>query len=191
VKRKISIAGNSGSGKTTLSRTVAARLRVPHVELDALFHGPGWIQPDPEEFARRILSAIDGLDGWVVDGNYQGHVGGLVLERAELLVWLDLPLATSLRRLVPRTFRRVRSREDLWGSGNRETLRGAFFGRDSLFGWTIGSHRRRRREWPERFTRYPNLEVLRLRSPREVERWLATVPDAGPPAAAEAHSPSQ
>jgi AAA domain len=37
---KIAVVGTSGSGKTTVARELARRLGVPHVELDALYHGP-------------------------------------------------------------------------------------------------------------------------------------------------------
>ena len=34
--------GVSGAGKTTLAARLGRLLDVPHVEIDALFHGPGW-----------------------------------------------------------------------------------------------------------------------------------------------------
>lgn len=181
--RRVSVAGAAGSGKTTTSRAIAARLGLTHVELDALFHGPDWTTPPQREFAKRVTDTLDALDGWVADGNYTGYLGSLVLERADLLVWLDLPLHTCLRRIWRRTWRRIRTREELWESKNRETLRNAFFARESLFVWTVKAHFRHRREWPERFAAHPHLEVVRLRRPRDVERWLAALP--------EAHSPSQ
>ena len=47
--RSVSIQGISGSGKTTLGRALAARLGVPHLETDALVHGPDWTEtPDAE-----------------------------------------------------------------------------------------------------------------------------------------------
>src|SRR5512138_2189086 len=42
VPRRVLVAGTSGSGKTTLAARVAAVLGAPHIEIDSLFHGPGW-----------------------------------------------------------------------------------------------------------------------------------------------------
>jgi adenylate kinase family enzyme len=175
VTRRINVAGISGSGKTTTSRAIAQRLGLTHVDLDALFFGPNWSVPTRKEFERRVLDALDRLDGWVVDGNYSGHLGGLVLERAETLVWLDLPLHLCLRRIWRRTWRRIRTREELWASKNRETIRGALLARDGLIAWTVRAYYRHRREWPTRFAGHPNLRVVRLRSPKDVERWLSTL----------------
>jgi adenylate kinase family enzyme len=183
VARRISVAGDSGSGKTTVSRAIAARLGLPHVELDALFHGANWSTPPSEEFRRRVAETLDARGGWVADGNYTGYLDTLVLERADLLVWLDLPLRVCLRRIWSRTWRRIRTREELWESKNRETLRNAFFSRDSLFLWTLKAHFRHRRDWPARFAAQPHLEVVRLRTQRDVDAWLAALP--------ERHSPSQ
>jgi adenylate kinase family enzyme len=171
VGRRIVVLGASGNGKTTVARTLAARLGVPHVELDALHHGPNWDAPPPDEFRARVAAELAG-DGWVADGDYSSKLGDLVLERAETAVWLDQPLPLILWRLWRRTSRRIRRREELW-SGNRETWRGAFWGRESLFVWTIRTYVRKRRTLPERFARHPHLEVVRLRSPREVKRYLA------------------
>jgi adenylate kinase family enzyme len=68
VARRISVAGASGSGKTTTSLAIAERLGLPHVELDALFHGPDWTTPPQEEFQRRVMETLDALGSWVADG---------------------------------------------------------------------------------------------------------------------------
>jgi adenylate kinase family enzyme len=69
VPSRINVVGTSGNGKTTFSRALAARLGVPYVELDALNHGPNWAEASDEDFRRRVAAAIQGRDGWVVDGN--------------------------------------------------------------------------------------------------------------------------
>jgi hypothetical protein len=108
-------------------------------------------------------------DGWVIDGNYHGKIGTVVLERADVVVWLDPPLRTIMRRLWRRTVDRIRAGDELWSTGNRETWRGAFLHRDSLFVWALKMHVRRRRAWPKRLARF---NLVRLRSPREANEWL-------------------
>jgi Shikimate kinase len=165
------IASASGNGKTTLGRALAQRLAVPFLELDALVHGPNWTETPDAELRRRVEPVVHS-DGWVIDGVYQRKLGTLVLDAADTVVWLDQPLHVWLPRLVRRTWRRLRGREALW-NGNRETLRGAVGGRQSLFGYAVRMHFARRGEWPRTLARYP---VVRLRSPAEVERWLASIP---------------
>ena len=166
--RKVAIiASASGNGKTTLGRQLAHRLDVPFVELDALVHGPNWVET-PDDVLRAQVEPIVASDGWVIDGTYRSKLGDLVIEGADLVVWLDLPIRVWMPRLVRRTWRRMRGREQLWND-NRESLRAVVWGRESLFGWAISSHFRRRREWPEELRGFP---VVRLRTPAEFERFL-------------------
>lgn len=169
--RRLVIKGISGVGKTTLSRELSERLGVPHVELDALHHGPNWESASPELLRSRVNAALDDELGWIVDGNYTSKLGSIVLERAQLIVWLDLPLRTALMRLTRRTASRLWSNEELW-NGNRESLRGVFYGFDGLYAWTLRSHFRNRRAWPQAFGATP---YVHLRSPEMVNQWLAEV----------------
>jgi adenylate kinase family enzyme len=171
--RRVAVVGVTSSGKTTLAQELARRLGAPHIEMDALHWGAGWVQAEPELFRQRVSEAL-APEAWVADGNY-GEVRDLVWGRADTLVWLDYPLARALWRLIVRTFRRVGRRIVLW-NGNRETLRGALFSRDSLFLYLFESHRRLRRTYPALFQQpaYRHLRVVRLRSPRQTARWLAS-----------------
>lgn len=167
---KFVIKGTSGAGKSTFGRQLAERLGLPYIELDGLYHGPNWSEPSPEVFQARVRKVMDAApDGWVIDGNYDTRLGTLVISEAETIVWLDLPLRVKLRRLWGRTIYRIREQPELW-NGNRETWKGAFIGRDSLFGYMLRGHVRHRREWPVRFTQ--DTRLVRLRSESEVQRWL-------------------
>jgi adenylate kinase family enzyme len=171
VARRIVVAGISGNGKTTLAKRLAAQLGVPFTELDALMHLPGWTEADPEDFRRNVQAVMDASDGWVLDGMYHVQLGDLVLRRADTLVWLDQPLPLVLFRLVKRALTDVVTRRDMF-NGNRQTMKFAFWGRESLVGFAITSYSKRRREWPEGIGAPPTLEVVRLRSPAAVEQWL-------------------
>ena len=176
MSRKIAVVGVSGNGKTTFARRLAALLDVPYAELDALNHLPGWVEASEEDFRRSVEAVMIRSDGWVLDGSYQNKLGDLILRRADTSVWLDQPLPLVLRRLITRAVKDIVTKRDLF-NGNRQTWRFAFWGRESLVGFAIRMHFQRRRRWPGEWDGYPNLQIVRLRSPREVDRWLeAQVP---------------
>ena len=169
-RRLAVISSASGNGKTTLGRELAQRLAVTFVELDALVHGPGWTElPDAELRAR--LEPVLARDGWVIDGQYLHKLGSLVLDSADLVIWLDLPIRIWLPRLVRRTVRRVVTREPLW-NGNRESLSAALGGRDALFPYALRTHFARRRQWPAALAQQP---LVRLRTEAAVDALLAGV----------------
>ena len=174
--RRVWVIGISGSGKTTLAAELARRLGVPHVELDAMHHGPDWAEPDLERFRADVAAVVAG-EGWVVDGGYQRKLGTMVPEAADTLIWLDLPLHVSMLRTARRSLGRVLRRTELW-NGNRETLGGLFWGRESLLGWSITQHRIYDRSLPELFAspECADKRILRLRSAKSVRAWLETVP---------------
>lgn len=149
--RRIVIKGSSGVGKTTLSRELSRCLGVPHVELDALHHGPNWQSASPDLLRERVNAALDAERGWVVDGNYSRKLANRVIERAQLIVWLDLPLSIALGRLARRTASRLWRNEELW-NGSRESLGGVC--------------------WPAAFGATP---CVRLRSPQMVRQWAEEV----------------
>ena len=119
--RRVSVVGSSGAGKSTLARAIAQRLDVPYVELDAFMHQPGW-RPRPDGEFMQVVEKATSQPGWVVDGNYRRFViEGPVWQRADTVVWLDLPRRTVMRQVIARTVRRAVTREVLW-NGNREPL---------------------------------------------------------------------
>ncbi len=172
--KRVAVIGASCTGKTTTSRELAARLGVPHIELDALHHDPGWQEAPAEVLQARVDAALAAApDGWVADGNYHGKLGTSVLERADTVVFLDLPYWTALRRVLWRTLWRSLTRRELW-NGNRETFRNAF-SRQSIVWWVIRQHGSYREKWPPRFEPLTHLNVVRLCSAREVRAWLQSI----------------
>ena len=167
--RRILVAGTSGSGKTTLARRVAAMAGVPHTEIDALFHGPGWI---PRESFMGEVTALAAQPGWVTEWQY-GVARPLLLQRAELLVWLDLPLTVVMQRVVRRTVVRRLGRTVLWNDNQEPPLRTFFTDPDHIVRWAWRTRHATARRVAGAVTSRPDLTVVRLTSQQAVDGWLA------------------
>jgi adenylate kinase family enzyme len=162
------VAGTSGSGKTTLARAIAGELGVPCVELDALHHGPAWT-PRPE-FADDVARLV-AQPAWVTEWHYTA-VRELLLGRADCLVWLDLPRALVLRRVVRRTLRRRLRREVLWNGNVEPPLRTFFTDPDHIVRWAWRTHGRTTERVTAARLRRPGLPVVRLTGPSDADAWL-------------------
>lgn len=175
--RRVNVHGVSGSGKSTLARALAERLGVPYVELDALHHEAGWTEVSAEELRARVAPVV-AQEAWVIDGSYRSKIGSLVIERADTVVWLDLPIRTWLPRLAWRTASRMVRREVLW-NGNRERVRN-LFERPNIFGWAWRRHFEHRRTLEAWVREQSTATLVRLRTPADVERFLAGAGSAPP-----------
>ena len=171
---RVSVVGIPGSGKTTVGRRLAASFGIPFVELDSIFHQPGWVELPVDDFRKRVTEALT-APAWVVDGNYSA-VRDLVWQRADTVVWLDLPRRRVMYRIILRTVRRALTRERLW-NGNREPLSN-FYRLDpakNIIRWTWVKYA----DYIERYgtamqdPAYSHLTFVRLRSQHEVDAFLA------------------
>ena len=166
--RRILVAGTSGAGKSTLARRVSNALGLPYTELDSLFHGPGWT---PRAEFEDDVRAVVAQDAWVSEWQYT-PVRPLLLERAELLVWLDLPTPVVLWQVGRRTLRRRLRRTELWNGNLEPPLWTVLADRDHILRWAWRT-RHKLRGLDARLAREaPHLQVVRLRSRRAVERWV-------------------
>jgi len=169
--RRIAIVGGSGAGKTTLGKRLAELVNGTFVEVDALQHKAHWTKASDEEIRSAVHAALDEKPSWVIDGTCEREMGDFISSRADVIVWLDLPLVVKLSRLLRRSWRRVRTREVLW-NGNVETWRDVFVGRDSVVAHPLRTHFRHRRRM---LTRSDQDKIVRLRSAREVDAWVSSL----------------
>ena len=180
------MVGTSGAGKSTLAAALARALDAEFLELDSVFHQPGWVPLPREEFRRRVAVVVAG-ERWVIDGSYTSQVRDLVWARADTVVWLDLPRRTVMRRIIWRSLWRAAKRTELW-NGNRERWRN-FFSVDkeeSVIAWAWQTHATTRAKLEAAGADQGNshLEFVRLASPAAVRRFLrsAAPPTSGAPA---------
>jgi adenylate kinase family enzyme len=99
---RVMIVGQPGSGKSWLASELAGRLGLPLYHMDHIHWQPGWVaRPEAEKTA--LAQEIEAQEAWVFEGNYSPTVAHRVA-RADLVIWLDLPLGLRLWRV---TWRKV------------------------------------------------------------------------------------
>jgi hypothetical protein len=116
----------------------------------------------------RVAEATES-DGWVTDSTYHTMLGDLVVRRADVLVWLDLPIPRVMWRLLRRTHVRNRDQVELW-NGNVEPGWRKSWG--YLIWPALDSAFRNRRTFP---SRYADVNMRRLCSDREVRAFVQSI----------------
>jgi adenylate kinase family enzyme len=165
---RVIVAGTSGAGKSTLAGRIGRTLGIAYTELDSLFHGPDWVPR--ETFEDDVDRFIAGPE-WVCEWQYSA-IRPRLAERADLVIWLDLPHRTVMRQVVVRTLRRRLRREVLWNGNTEGPLRTIFTEPDHIIRWAWKQHGRTTEKVLAVHERRPELPIVRLRSRTEVERWF-------------------
>lgn len=123
---RIDIVGPPASGKSTLAMAISKKLSIPHIHLDRFWFEGGGRQgrlttPNIEQVRASVrektLEAIK-AEAWVSDGTCL-HVQDEVVSRADVLIFLDIPLGLRLlnhaKRISfkPRMHREVSAWDDI------------------------------------------------------------------------------
>ena len=165
---RVLVAGTSGSGKTTMASLIAEALAIPHVEIDALYHGSNWTpRPSFEEDVRRFVAG----PAWVTEWQYSS-VRALLADRADLLVWLDLPKGLVMRQVIRRTLTRRLRRERLYNGNVEPPLRKVFTDPEHIVRWAWTTHHKTAPRVLALLDERPRSTVVRLRSREEASGWL-------------------
>jgi adenylate kinase family enzyme len=162
---KIVIIGSCGAGKSTLARNLDSKLDMKVFHLDRVFWQRGWIQ-------KSMDTRIDILQGfvrekrWIIEGNYLSS-SELHLEMADTIIFLDITTLVCLVRILKRNlaYRRPSRRDIPKGCTDKLTLRRVW----KVLTFTFHG----RRTLKQKLRNYQSKKIIRLRSDKEVEDFLA------------------
>src|SRR5262245_10115212 len=165
---RVLVAGTGGAGKTTMCGVLARAWDLRRVELDALHHGPNWVPR--AEFEDDVRAFVARHPRWVTEFQYTSKLGTLLIDHADLVVWLDYPKRTVMRQVIVRTVRRRLARQELWNGNTEAPLHTVFTDRDHIIRWAWQMHPRQK-ERIESLLAHRDLPVVRLRGARQRNAW--------------------
>ena len=162
---RIVILGPGGAGKTTLARRIGKLTDAPVLCLDAIWK-PEWTEANLEEFRSLVKEAHAG-ERWVSDGNFAVATFDIRLPRATLGIWLDASKRTCAARAIRRVFRK----------GEPHRIGGLL--KVLQFIWWFDRVNRPRIE-AALLAHGPHVQVMKLKSEREIEAFLTTIGSPSP-----------
>ncbi len=166
--KKIMLIGSGGAGKSTLARRLGAALGLEVIHLDKLHWLPGWTSPPKDEWRKKVQTLVE-KDEWVMDGNFNGTME-MRMAACDTVIYMDFPRLVCVYRAMKRVFKYYNQTRPDMGEGCRERLDFEFL----RWVWTFPKSDKPTIE--ERLKRFGDGKtIIRLRSPKEVEDFLANL----------------
>jgi adenylate kinase family enzyme len=162
---KIVIIGSSGAGKSTLVKELDSILEIKVFHLDRFFWQRGWKRKTGDTRID-ILQDLVREKRWVIEGSYLSSAE-LHLEAADTIIFLDIHPLLCLWRIIKRHREyRGRSRRDIpEGCTDKLTL--------SRMLKVLAFPLTERRTLEQKLHKYESKQIIRLRSRKEIEDFLA------------------
>jgi adenylate kinase family enzyme len=161
--RKIVVIGSGGSGKSTFARRLGASLELEVIHLDSIYWSAGWVEMPKPEWRKTVEELLKG-NAWIMDGNYSGTLETR-LEACDTVIFLDLSRVVCIWRLLKRAVLYRNERRPDMAAGCPERLNWEFIK------W-VWEYRTRSRPKIVKLLEATSKQVIWLRSPEEVERFL-------------------
>jgi adenylate kinase family enzyme len=162
---KIAIVGSPGAGKSTLAQQLGKSLNIEFIHLDRLFWQRGW-KEKTRDTRIDILQNLVREKRWIIEGTYLSSSEPR-LEAADTIIFLDFPPLLCLYRIMKRHREyHGRSRRDIpEGCTDKLTLHRML----KVLVFPV----RGRKMLEQKLPNYNSKRIIRLRSDKEVEDFLA------------------
>lgn len=175
-RRRVHILGASGCGVSTLGRAVSRVKGWPYYDTDDFYWQPTdppfRVKRPPSERLEHLLDVASPSGAWVIGGALDGW-GDPLIERFELVVFLDAPTAVRLLRLRERERRRFGER--IAADGDMHEHHAKFLAWAASYDDPAPTHDGRSRAKHEAWLSGISTAVIRVDANRGVERMVDDV----------------
>lgn len=111
--KKIAVFGKPGSGKSTLSKNLEASTGLPLCQLDSLIYNADGCLIDSKIYQQKHDNLLN-TENWIIDGF--GPIDSFYkrLNRADTLIYIDLPYLVSYWLVTKRFFKGIVVKPEGW-----------------------------------------------------------------------------
>ncbi|WP_183154126.1 DNA topology modulation protein FlaR [Paracoccus siganidrum] len=120
VIQRVMIVGGPGSGKSFVATRLGALSGLPVHHMDHIHWLPGWVERERLE-KDMLTREIHAKPRWIFEGGHSRTYRERAA-RADLLIWLDLPVGLRIRRVLWRSLRHLGRRRPDMAEGCPELL---------------------------------------------------------------------
>jgi adenylate kinase family enzyme len=161
--RRVAIVGNIAGGKSTLARALAEATGIPHREYDTLLWRGTELLPDEEAIALEQAWLAEPL--WIIDGMGAWEAMERRLDRADGIIFIDLPLWQHYAWAAERRIEQARQGADLKGKELALSV-------EMLFRVMAVTHQRTRPKILAYLQAHPEKQTVHLRTRAALQRMV-------------------
>lgn len=162
--KRVMIVGCSGSGKSTMAVELGKITGLPVQHLDLIHWKPRWIEREKTEKSS-LIHNIESQDEWIIEGNYSATFPNRTA-RADVLIWLDLPLGLRVVRILKRHYQfRGKTRPDMPDNCPERLER-------NYIKWVLFKANNTRSEIAQAIVDAPHLDARHIRTARGADTFL-------------------
>jgi len=163
--KRVMIIGSCGAGKSILAQKLQKKINLPLYHLDQLYWKENWTETPKEEWQLIAKKLVD-KEEWIIDGNY-GSTMDLRLNRADTIIYLNVPTYIALYRVIKRTCMHWRKTRPDMAPGCKERFDLAFLH------YVLTFNLRNRKPIHEKLNRLgADKKLFILKSNQEVDSFL-------------------
>lgn len=166
MQRILVVGVSAGTGKSTFARALGEKLSFSVTYLDGLYFEAGWKEVSSEVFQQRQADVISNST-WIIEGNYSNTLS-VRDERADTIIYLELPLSLCLYRVLKRRVRFHRQTRPELGEGCPERLNFEFLK------YIVITYKKRKLSMSNKMQQYQDSgkKVFLLQSRQQIDGFL-------------------